>query len=197
MKLLKDPVWGMKELEQEFVGDVWDQYKNHDPERAWLNSLPPAPNYRGELRIAVDFVAIAPAPEHTRTLDPRPKPWVVVLTTKERLTPRGLSAYEEIKPVSAIEQLSIYQNSKLRFEDYEKAYQGSRELSNYVAQRCQLVGVDVLTPRTAECRRCKMEISSTGMGRYDSFTDKGHAILVRIAPLEPKDDIIHVCEHAS
>jgi hypothetical protein len=192
---MREAIWTKSELDKEFASYIWNEYKSYDPEKAWLNSRQPALNYRGKLRIVVDFVRSIPSPETTRELDPRPRPWVVVLSDRERLTPRGLIDYEQMKRVSQITPLKSALGTRLLFDNYEDAYQRSRELSEYVAQKCQISHIDIFSKRSAKCRKCGYESFAELSGSYGDFNERGHAFTVRTAPLEPRDELIHVCQH--
>lgn len=190
----KPIIWDMDELIEDFDSDMWQQYKTHDPDKAWLNSFQPALNYRGSKRIVVDFIRVVPSVQHQKLLDPRPKPWAVLLTDKEMLTPKGLTVFEHIKKVGLIQPLKLNKDT-MRYYTYEEAYEGSRLLSDQVALNCVKEGISVLDPRTAICVRCEREVEQKIPGTWTDFTEEGRAIVVRERPLEPKDTLIHVCEH--
>lgn len=189
----KPNIWEMDELVEDFNYDMWRQYKTHDPDKAWLNSHQPALNYRGPKRIVVDFIRVMPSPQHQRILDPRPKPWAVILAEKEMLTPAGLIDFEDIKKVGLIKPLKL-NKATMRYYTYDEAYEGSRQLSQQIALECVMQDKTILHPRTAHCGRCGREVKQK-QGAWENFTENGHAILVREDPLEVKDTLIHVCEH--
>ena len=187
-------IWTENELKKEYEESIKAQLKTYNPNHAWLDSKFPTPNYSGKQRLVVDFVRHDPNPTDYKKLDPRPKPWVVRLATKEELT-NPHTTYQQLKEAVQVQILRVNEQ-RLQCETYKEAVEGLRTLYLELHKNSTQQGIDFLTPRFAECYKCGYTVKALAQNHYPSAPEavaQGSPYVINITPLQPKDTVIHVC----